>query len=283
MWWGDYTILVAEELGLFEKYNVEVESVYYETFSEALPSLAAGTIDGGLFALDDAINTNEQTPVKITAVYDDGGFSYVVGSGDILQPADLKGKRIGVNVGSIGELFIIEALKQGGLTMKDVSIVDVEVEEVPDSLGKTIDAGYVWDPYASDLLAEGAALLLKSGGTQSITPDVIVFRSDVVEQRPDDVRAFLKAWFEAVEYRKTNPEETNKIISAKMGIPVADISEDSLIFSTSENKTLFSGQSTQTMISLKDALLANIEFLIRIGALSKVPDIERLMEPSYLP
>jgi NitT/TauT family transport system substrate-binding protein len=281
-WWGDFNLLVAQELGLFKKYGVEVEPVYFEVFSEALPALAASSIDGGLFVADDAISTNDKTPLKVVAVYDDGGYGYVVGVPEIQKPSDLKGKRIGVNLGSIGELFIMETLEQGGLTLRDVTLIDMSVEAVPTTLGTSIDAGFVWDPYASDLLADGSSLLLKLGGTQTITPDVIVFRASVVEERPDDIRAFLKAWFEAVEFRRANPQKANEIIAGVLGVPVEELSEDSYMYSAEENQTLFSGTSTDVR-DIKTVMEANIEFLIRIGSLSKIPNLDTLLDPTYLP
>src|SRR5688572_23839767 len=97
-WWGDYTLLVAQELGLFEKYGVSVEPVLYETYSDSYSDLAAGILDGGLFVLGDAIGINDRSPLKIVAVYDDGGVDYLLGATSIQKTSDLKGKRIGVDI-----------------------------------------------------------------------------------------------------------------------------------------------------------------------------------------
>lgn len=282
-WWGDFTILVAQELGLFEKYNVQVEPVYFDVFSEALPALATGAVDGGLFALGDTLNTNDNSPIKIVAVYDDGGTNYVVGSPEILTPADLKGKKIGVTLGTIYELFVMETLKQGGLTTRDVTLINTEVEDVPENLGTTIDAGYAWDPFASDALAAGGTLLFKSSEINTINPDVIVFSADVVQQRPEDIRAFLKAWFEAVEYRKSNPDEANQIIAKALEVSIDEISEDSYIYTAQDNKSAITDQASSGSTKLDEAINANAEFLIRIGALSKIPAFDQLIDPSYIP
>jgi NitT/TauT family transport system substrate-binding protein len=282
-WWGDFTILVAQELGLFEKYNVDVEPVYYDVFSEALPALATGAVDGGLFAPDDVLSTNDSSPVKVVAVYDDGGTNYVIGAPEIKSPADLKGKLVGVNIGTFGELFIARTLAEAGLTTRDVTLIDTAVENVPAQLGNTIDAGYAWDPFASDAISNGANLLYKSGSQNSITPDLIVFRSDVAGQRPDDIRAFLKAWFEAVEYRLTNPEEANQIIAREMGIAPEELSEDAQLFTSDVNKQLFSGEAMAGRIGPAEVLTENADFLIRLGTLSKKPILSEILDPSYLP
>ncbi len=49
-WWGDYTLIIAQQQGFFQKHGVPVEMVYYPVYSRALPDLAARRIDGGLFS-----------------------------------------------------------------------------------------------------------------------------------------------------------------------------------------------------------------------------------------
>jgi NitT/TauT family transport system substrate-binding protein len=282
-WWGDFTILIAQQLGLFEKYNVDVEPVYFEAFSEALPALAAGTIDGGLFAPDDTLRTNAKAPLKVVALYDDGGYRYIVSTPDITSPAELRGKRIGVTIGSVGELIVVRMLDQAGLTLRDVSLINMNVEQLPANLGATVDAGYAWDPYAAEILSKGNNQLLKSGGSDAITPGAIVFSASLVQQRPDDIRAFLKAWFEAVEYRNANPEQANQMIADAMGVSANDITTDSLLFTLQDNRSLLSDQATGEQTLLRQALDTNAEFLIRMGALSKKPVFDELVDTDYLP
>jgi NitT/TauT family transport system substrate-binding protein len=186
-------------------------------------------------------------------------------------------------LGTTYELFALRALEEGGLTSNDVAFVDVNVEDVPANLGNTIDAGYTWDPFASDALAAGATLLLKSGGSSTITPDVLVFRADVVEKRPEDIRSFLKAWFEAIDYRYSNPEDANRIIAEALGVTPGELSEDAHIFTSQENAILFSSQAPADTINLIDAFTTNTEYLIRNGSLSKLPDLNQLLDPSFLP
>lgn len=281
-WWGDYTILVAEELGLFEKYGVTVEPVYYENYSDSYSDLASNILDGGLFALDDAINTNDKTPLKAVAVYDDGGFYYLVGSKDVKNIPSLKGKRIGTDIGSFGEFLVLQALQQAGLTINDVTLVDVAAEEIPNYLGVTIDAGYTWEPYASQAVSNGASILYESGGTKTIIPDVIVFNTTTLENRPQDVQAFLKAWFEAVNFRSANPSEANQIIAKKTGLSLEEITVDSRIYTLQENIVLLSNQSSENIINLNTAFNANSDFLLNIGVLRSEPDINQFINSSFL-
>lgn len=281
-WWGDYTLLVAQELGLFEKYGVDVEPVLYDTYSDSYSDLAAGLMDGGLFVLGDAININDKSPAKVIAVYDDGGTDYLIGSSTARALSDLKGKKIGVDISSGGELVVLQALKRANLTIEDVTLVDMSVEEVPDNLGNTVDAGYTWDPYASQAFANGGSILYQSGGTNTVGPDVIVFNLAVLEKRPEDVRAFLKAWFEAVDFRLANTQEANQIISSKTGLPIEDLDEDARLYTLQENIVLLSDQAPENMINLKTAFNANAEFLLKLGVLRNQPLEDEFIDSSFL-
>jgi NitT/TauT family transport system substrate-binding protein len=282
-WWGDYTLLVADEMGMFEKYGVNVEPVFYETYSDSYSDLAAGLLDGGLFVLGDAININDKSPLKVIAVYDDGGMDYLIGDTNIKSIADLKGKKIGVNISSAGELVVLQALKQAGLKVEDVTLVDMSVEELPENLGSTVDAGYSWDPYASEALKNGANILYQSGGTNTIGPDVIVFNANTLEKRSEEIRSFLKAWFEAVDFRNSNPESANQIISARTGLSIDQLSVDAELYTLQQNIVLLSDQTPQdNMINLTSAFNANAEFLLDLGVLSNQPDKNQFIDSSFL-
>lgn len=283
-WWGDYTIIIAQEKGLFEKHGVKVEPVYYETFSLALPDLAAGQIDGGLFAIGDAINVARHADLRVVAVYDNGSFNTVVSVPEVGQIGDLAGKRVGVQLGTSYELLVNEMLASAGLKMSDVILVNIDPEEVPSSLGKTIDAGFIYEPYTSDAVARGNNLLLRSTEFIGLYPDVIVFRNSVARERGEDVRAFLKAWFEAVEYRRQYPIESRQIIADYFNTSINEITPDDAleILNLEDNYEIFKPEAS-TKRSIYHTARLNADFLVRLGVLSSQPDLEILITPAYLP
>ena len=48
-WQGDYSLLVADEMGFFDQHGIDVELVYYASTTAAIPDLAGAKLDGGLF------------------------------------------------------------------------------------------------------------------------------------------------------------------------------------------------------------------------------------------
>lgn len=282
-WWGDYTLIIAQEQGFFEKYGVDVELVYYEVYYDSMADLAAGQVDGGLYNLGDALNISRHTDIKLLAVYDDGGPNTVVVTPGITRVSDLKGKRLGVPLGSAYELFITQMLETGGLSISDVTLFDYDPAEVPAALGESLDAGFTWEPYTGEALSKGNLVLFTSSPTELLFPDVIAFRGDVVAARPDDLRAFLKAWFEAVEFREQNPQAARQIIANYLGVPVRTIEVSSPVnlMDLADNISLYTAEQNAIPAIHKVARL-NTDFLVRIGTLTDHPDFTEMFDISYL-
>lgn len=283
-WWGDYTLIVAKELGLFDKYNVDVEPVYYELFSNAIPDLVSSQIDAGLFGLGDAMALAGSKDIKVVVVYDNGGVSAIVAAPDIDQPSELKGKSIGANVGTYHELFVDLVLEEGGLDPGDITLVNTDPEMVPSLIPDVIQAGYTWEPHISEARSKGFNVIYEneSGPDMTIVPDVIVFRAEVVNNRPDDVRSFVKAWFEAVEFRRDNPEKANEIIGRVIGYDVELSPGDPYIYGLEENLKAYSRVTNRDTKTIYEIAQINLDFLIRLGRISIAPDIYTVFDPSFL-
>ena len=284
-WWGDFTLLVAEEKGFFEKYGVEVEPVYYESFPQAPADLAAGKIDAGLFSIGDALTASEHTAVKVVAAYDDGGLNTIVAIPEIQTIADLKGKQIGVKIGSPYEIFVREMLKTADLKTSDVVFVNLSAEEIPAAMPDKVQAGFVWEPYTSELLGKGYKVLFSSAQISSLYPDLITFRASVVKERPADVRAFLQAWFEAVEYRNTHMAETREIAAKYLSVALEEIQPDDQlhIMTLEDNQLMVQPAPADGSRSIYDTAQISVDFLIGIGTLSQQLDLKTIFDSAYLP
>jgi NitT/TauT family transport system substrate-binding protein len=282
--WGDYTMLVAQQKDLFEKYGVNVEPVYYDSFSRVLPDLASGQIDGGLFAIGDAVNVSRHTDLKVVAAYDSGTVNTIVSIPAVTKVEDLKGKRIGVAAGLTHMLLISEMLKSARLSLADVVLVNVNPKDVASSLGLSIDAGFVHEPYTSEAVTKGNNPLMSSAQFAGNVPDVIVFRAATVKNRENDVRAFLKAWFEAAGFRIQNPNEANQIIADYLNVPVSQLEPDnSLRILTPEDNFKLFRKDSKNNTDLFAATKLQSDFLISMGLLSSPPVPENLIDPAYLP
>jgi NitT/TauT family transport system substrate-binding protein len=282
-WWGDYTLLIAQEKGYFEKNGIQVEPVYYEVFSDTYPDLAAGQIDGALIAIGDTININRSTLMKVVAVQDNGGENVVIAGREINSIEDLRGKTIGMVMGSQFELTVVKMLQSADMSMSDVNIVAIDPENALSALEKgQVQAAFTWEPYLSDATSKGYKIIYPLQQEQYLFPDLIVFRKSIVDERPEDVRAFLKAWFQAVEYRQQHQGETRDIAARYLGISAEEVQPDDhlRIYTPADNKTLFNIQEANSIYSITKI---TSDYLISIGAMAEEIDLLELLDPNYLP
>ena len=52
--------------------------------------------------------------------------------------------------------------------------------------------------------------------------DIVATSSKMIEEKPEIVEAFVKSYYEAVDYWKENPEESNEYMAEKMNVTVEE-------------------------------------------------------------
>jgi NitT/TauT family transport system substrate-binding protein len=280
--WGDYTLLVAQEKGLFKEYGVQVQPVYYDVLSDTYSDLASGQIDGALIAIGDTININRSSPMKVVAIQDNGGDDAVVVGPGINSIQDLKGKTIGMLIGSQYELTVVNMLQSANMNTDDVTIVVLNPEDAVEALKSgQVQAAFTWEPYLSDALSSGNKIIYPKE-QRHLFPGLIVFSKSIVDERPEDVRAFLKAWFQAVEYRMQSQGETRDIAAKYLGKNAKDVPTDDhlKLFTVDDNKSLFDIQTANSIYALTRT---TSNYLISSGVLAEEIDPLKLLDPTYLP
>lgn len=284
LWPGNYPIVIAQELGLFEKHGVAVESNLSQTYESMGPDFLAGKTDAVLFTWTDALVMDARTPdsARVVLVLDvSAGGDVVVATADITEVEDLKGKSIGASAGSFGEMLVRYMLRTHDLGLDDVTLVDVGPEVVTEAIPDTIQAGFTFEPHLSQALSQGHHILFSSAEAPGLIADVAIFRTEVVKERPEDIRAFIAAWFEALTYWQENPEEGTALIAKALDLPPEEISTEGLkLLNLADNLHAFEPDTDIT--SLYGSGQANADFLISTGGLTNAPDIGRLLDPSFL-
>jgi NitT/TauT family transport system substrate-binding protein len=288
---GDYPFLVAKAKGFFDRQGVDVELVALDDASQMLPKFVAGKFDGFDYSGDGpprlfAKNSNVKVVFFIGFC---GGCDEIVARPEIRTIADLKGKKIGVQVGTFGEVLVEAMLKTAGLTTADVQLVNADEKIVVSYLkNDTIQAGHTWEPYGTQAVKEtaGAKIIFSSKQVPRLLPYAMTIRETVLHERPDDVRAFVRAWFQAVEYMKdpTNAKEVSEIVGKALNVPPEDIlhdHDDFEFFGAEEAKKAFASSNGPSLVS--SVLQEYVEFLVGIGALRSRPGLEEIADPSFLP
>lgn len=281
---GYYPMAILGDLASQDNETAIVKPVYFPQYADMLIALQSGELDGTLLTMADALLLDAQSPGNLRVImavdYSIGG-DVIVASADIQTLADLQGKTVGVSLGSFGELFAQQMLKANGMKIGDVNFINIPPDGVPAALSQSIQAGHTWEPYTTESLTNGAHIIYSSADQPGLISDVLVVRSAIADQRPEDLRAFVAAWFAALNDWQANPAEGNAVIAAATGQAVKDISTEGLqLLSLQDNQVAFTPSDAYT--SLYGSGRVNIEFLAGTGGISFQPDLEQLLDPSFL-
>ena len=244
-WTGYGPLFLAEEKGFFEKNGVDVELSVIEGLGERKAALAGGKVDGMATALDVQVTfAGAGIPVEVVWLFDDsyGGDGILV-KNDINSVKDLKGKKMAFEVGSTSQMLALTALAQGGLTEEDVTVVQMSAGDAGAAFAAgQVDAAVTWEPWLSKGAEANGKVLLSTKDLPGIIIDTVAFHEDVIKNRPEDVKAFVKAMGEAMDFWKDNKKEANEIMAKGLGIDVAEFeaTETGLkFFSKEDNDKLF--------------------------------------------
>jgi NitT/TauT family transport system substrate-binding protein len=275
--------IIAQEKGFFKAQGVDVELSYVDYLQLQQADFSAGKYDGIGLTLGDFMILSATNPdIQAVMVVDEStGADVVVAQSDIKTILNLKGKKLGANLGGFSEVFVTEMLKISKLTSEDVRLVKVDGLEVPQRLqNNAIQAGHTWEPHISEALKLGAKILFTSKQTPGLILDLVAFRGEAIRDRPEDIRAFVRGWFQALSYWEANIPEGNDLVSKALNIPSNTISFEGLdLTDFAENQKFFQSDSPNYIYKTAKKYA---DFFIRAGNVTRLPNLETLFNSSFL-
>jgi len=224
----DFTPLdVGMAKGFFHAHGIAIDEVNFAGSAKLQQGLAANAIDIGLGSgpeLAFVAKGNTDLGVAAFAGPPDGLVLVVSKDAPIHTVADLKGKKISVStVGGLTDWMVHEVSRREGWGPDGIDVIPLGTDEAQIATMRTGSTdGMPLDVASAALLEQkGAArILLKFGDVvHDFINHVTYATDDVMKKRPDDLRAFLAAWFETVKWMRQNKDETVKIVAPVMGKP----------------------------------------------------------------
>jgi NitT/TauT family transport system substrate-binding protein len=200
-------LYIALGKGYFTDEGITVDLKRVNSSVEAAAFLAQGQVDLGSVGL--AAGTfngfNRGFDMRIVATAASWGKEHsvaVIGnaeryrSGEIKDMRDLKGKRVSAPGGaSAGSGYILhKALQTVGLTIKDVSVVNLAGSDMPVAIkNKAIDAGLASIPYTTLAVSEGWGVPLISNFEPGLAATEFVYAGAFIRDRPETGVKIMKA------------------------------------------------------------------------------------------
>lgn len=212
-------ILAEPDKGFFKVQGVELAYLPGAGGGDAIRNLLSGQADvaftdpGSFFM---ALDKGERL-VAIYDIYPQNVFNVVsLKSSGIRWPADLKGKKIGVYSLSSGtRQNLLVLLHQAGLKESDVSIVVTGLLNFAPLMQGQVDATAATDTGLAVGLRKGMGEIdvMQVRDHLNISSDMFVVREDVLREKKDLLKAFLKGYRDSAAWMIANPEEAATLAS----------------------------------------------------------------------
>ena len=159
-----------------------------------------------------------------------GGNTYVAVPVDspIKTLKDLKGKKIGVSLGTYMHAAALKILKDNGLSEKDITFYNMDNATLLTAVAsKDVEAAFIGSD-AITLRTRGIARVLYSTGGKPVfyqNAGALLVREAFAKKYPDIVRRFVKVWVKASYLHSLKKADSQKLDS-RVGTPLSTIKED---------------------------------------------------------
>jgi NitT/TauT family transport system substrate-binding protein len=211
---SDIGFFIADKKGYFRDEGLDVELTRIDVSPQMTAPLGMGQLDVGAGTVAVNIYNAVSRNIGLRVVADKGsirlgyGFSGLlvrkdhIDSGRFKGFKDLKGLKIAVGTfGSSNSSAVNEALKKGGLTWGDASMVEINFpQHLPAYANKAIDASMTNEPTATRAVQEGLAV--RVAGNDEIYPGqqtaVVLYSEIFARERPQAALKFMRAYIRAV-------------------------------------------------------------------------------------
>lgn len=213
---------IAQEQGFYNKVGLTVDMRGFQSGKEAADALRAGEVDVAT-ASEYVVASQSFTEPDLRVL---GSISFyrnkgVVGRRDrgIEQPADLKGKRIGVTSPSGAEYSLNVFLALHGLTVGDVVTVNLSPQQIVGAMATgEIDAAITWQPHVQTIEAQLGANGVSFQGDGLDVYLLLVTRQDLLAANSKAITKLFRALVLAEEWVRTHPDEARRFLSDRFRI-----------------------------------------------------------------
>lgn len=248
-WLGYGPWYIAEENGYFADQGVDVEITNFMNDADMTAAFASGRVQVANAASHSALQLIEQgLDVSIVLLLDASlQADAVLSDGSVSSVADLKGKSVAFEEGSVSNLLLGYALQENGLTLDDITPVPMDPSEAATALlGGSVPVAVTYEPYISEARKAGTfKKIFTASENEGLISDVLVVDNSFLKSNPEAVQHIVDAWGPSVDFLMSDPDAGRSIIAKNVGSDVESLEtafDGVKFFSLADNKTMLGGE-----------------------------------------
>lgn len=189
-----------------------------------------GRVDGFGSTVIEAVQAAgiTQKPLSIILVPDfSNGGDVIIGKEPINSVTDLKGRKVGTEVGSLGMYVLYAALAKYNMSLDDVTVVNVEQLDAKNAMDSNeVDAMVTYPPYSIALTKDANnKQVFDTSEIPEQVIDVVALRSGVVDNQAEWVEKFHRVWQKTLDYAANNQQQAYEIMAKREGVTVEEFTD----------------------------------------------------------
>jgi NitT/TauT family transport system substrate-binding protein len=288
-WPGWVAWQVAIDKGWFKEAGLDVKFQWFD-YSASMEAFAAGKIDANCMTNGDTLVTGAGGGKGIMILLTDysNGNDQIVAKPGIKSIADLKGKKVGLELGFVEHLLLLEGLQKAGMTESDVTLVNAKTNETPQVLASgQVDAIGAWQPIAGQAAKAlpGSRPVYTSADAPGLIYDVVAVNPASLKARRDDWMKLLKVWDRVVKYINdpATQDDAVKILAARVGLePDAykPLLKGTRLLDLAEGKKVF--EKADGLGSLYGSTVIANDFNVKNEVYKEAQDVDSYIDPSLI-
>ncbi len=281
-WTGFAPLTLAKEAGIFKKNGLDVTIKKIPQASRHL-AIQSGDIQCAATTVETwvAWNANGVATKQLFQLDKSYGADGMVVRNGIAKIADIKGKTVAASAPGTAPYFTLAwFLKKNGLSVKDVTIVNMEPAAAAQAfIAGQNDVAMTYEPYLSAVrAAPQAGKIIATTLDYPMVMDTFGCTPAFIGANEKAVKAIADSYFEALEMIAKDPAKSNEIMGSDIkqtGEKFAESSKYLRWQDRAANKAFFAGEHAKFSGEAADLLL-------ELGIIKQKPDMGALADTRFI-
>ena len=286
-WNGYMALVIAAKEGYFKKHGLTVSYTVIEDPVQRFNAFKAGSLNAIATTVDTFSRTYAKgiRSVEVLGLDASAGGDGIVADKSITKVEQLKGQSVAVSVGSTSQWLLAYVLSLHHMSLKDVKQVDLTSGDA----GAAFAAGRVkvavtWQPWLSRAEQNpNGHVLVSTKKYPTIITDHVAFAPSFVKQHPDEVKAFIAAYNDAMKLIRRNPNKAFADVHAYLGQSADDIKatmKDVPLWQVSQSKKYYGTKKRPGAVY--KIFTKSAKFWKSIGEIKTVPSPKNAIDPTFV-
>jgi NitT/TauT family transport system substrate-binding protein len=286
-WPGFVAWQVAIDKGWFQEAGVDVQFEWFD-YGASIEAFSAGKIDSVGVTNGDALVMGAGGGKNVIALITDysNGNDMIIGMPGVKTFKDLKGKKVGTEIGIVDHLLLLYGLEKAGMKESDVTLLNVKINDTPQALASgDLAAVGTFQPSAGQTLKRvpGSKPIFTSAQAPGLIYDVFTVSPSSLSNRKEDWAKVVKVWGKVVNYindPKTQADAV-KIMSARVGLAPSEYQtflKGTRLLTLKEGKAAF--VKADGLKSIYGSSKISDDFNVKNGIYKDPQNIDMAIDPS---